>query len=276
MGDNWAASVLFNAKVMSTMLYGVQIWGWEKFHSFNWLQNEWQSLHVRTLKASMHLPASTPDIPIWLESGIWPMMFYAISRTLTFCGDLPRAKSHWINHLTGLNLPGGFNERIASLVACLPQENTNEIDRLEKQFEILLSDLSEDPRDEHNTARKVTSYLSCVRGLGKMHRRPYFYKCHLSHSEYRLCLMTRMMMINVPMFSHADFHTRTCPLCTSPFGDIEHILVECPFFHSLRHTAFQSLQVVQPHVAWLFTNRNPIAHKYIASVMSLFKSATGG
>ena len=276
LGDNWAASVLFNAKVMSTMLYGVQIWGWDKFHSFNWLQNEWQSLHVRTLKAAMHLPASTPDIPLWLESGIWPMMYYAVARTLTFSGDLPQAKSHWINHLLQLNLPGGFNERIASVISLIPEGHTSVFERLEKQFELLLADLSEDPRDEHNTARKLTSYLHCVWGRGKMHCRPYFYKHHLSHTEYRLCLMTRMMMINVPMFSNADFHDRKCPLCTSPFGDIQHILIECPFFHSLRQTAFQSLQVEEPHVAWLFTNSNPIAHKYIASVMSLFKSATGG
>ena len=278
LGDNWAASVLFNAKVMSTMLYGVQIWGWEKFQTFNWLQNEWQSLHVRTLKAAMHLPASTPDIPLWLESGIWPMMYYAISRTLTFCGDLPATKSQWIDHLVGLNLPGGFNARIASLVAGLPQDHTDELQRLEKQFETLLSAYNEDPRDETNSARKITSYLSWVRGRGVMHRRPYFYTLNLSHSEYRICLMTRMMMVKVPMFSHTDFHNRKCPLCTSPLGDIEHILMECPFFHALRQTAFQSLQVQDPgpHIAWLFTNSSPVAHKYIASVMSQFKSATGG
>jgi len=276
MGDNWAASVLFNAKVMSTMLYGVQIWGWDKFNSFDWLQNQWQSLHVRTLKAAMHLPASTPDIPLWLESGIWPMMYYAISRTLTFSGDLPAAKSHWIDHLIGLNLPGGFNERIASLVSSLPHEHKNEIERLEDQFEILLADLSEDPRDENNGARKITSYLSWVRGRGRMHQRPYFYSRDLSHSEYRICLMTRMMMINVPMFSSADFHDRKCPLCTSPCGDIEHILMECPYFQAIRQSTFQSLQVEDPHIAWLFTNSSPMAHKYIASVMSQFKSATGG
>jgi len=265
-----------NAKVMSTMLYGVQIWGWDKFHTFNWLQNEWQSLHVRTLKAAMHLPASTPDIPIWLESGIWPMMYYAISRTFTFCGSLPAAKSQWIDHLVGLNLPGGFNERIASLIAYLPDERTNEIERLEKTFDTLLSDMLEDPREEDNPARKITSYLSWVKGTGKMHKRPYFYTHNLTHSEYRLCLMTRMMMVNVPMFSNRDFHDRTCPLCTSPHGDIEHILMECPFFNGLRQAAFQSLQVQDPHIAWLFSNRNPLAHKYIALVMSHFKSATGG
>jgi hypothetical protein len=204
------------------------------------------------------------------------MMYYAIARTFTFCSDLPSAKSPWLDHLVGLNLPGGFNARIASLITALPPDHTNELDRLEKQFELLLSDLSEDPREENNSARKVTSYLAWVRGQGKMHKRPYFYTLNLSHSEYRTCLMTRMMMIKVPMFSHADFNNRTCPLCTSPHGDIEHILMECPFFHVLRQTTFQSLQVQDPHVAWLFTNNSPIAHKYIASVMSQFRSATGG
>jgi hypothetical protein len=266
--------MLFNAKVMSTMLYGVQIWGWEKFHTFNWLQNEWQSLHVRTLKAALHVPASTPDIPLWLESGMWPMMYYAIARTLTFAGDLPAVKSTWLDHLLGLNLPNGFNARLESLVACIPQEHINELDRLAKQFEILLYDILEDPRDEDNPARKVTSYLSWVSPT--VHRRPYFYQLDLSHSEYRLCLMTRLMMFKVPMFSGGAFHERKCPLCTSPYGDIEHIIMECPFFHAVRQSAFEALRVQDPHISWLFRNRNPIAHRYIASVMSLYKSATGG
>jgi len=275
LSNVWAASMVFNAKVMSTMLYGVQIWGWDKFHQFDWLQNDWQSLHVRTLKAAMHLPASTPDIPLWLESGMWPMMYYAISRTLTFAGDLPKVKSQWLDHLIDLDLPNGFNHRMRALIQCIPQEHINELERLEMQFENLLNDLLDDPRDEVVRARKVTSYLSWVRGTTKLHRRPCFYKLPFSHSQYRLLLMTRLMMVNVPMFSGADFQHRNCPLCTSPFGDIEHIIMECPFFHAVRQSAFQSLGVEDPHIAWLFTNSDFRAHEYIVEVMSLFKSATG-
>jgi len=275
LGDIWAASMLFNAKVMSTMLYGVQIWGWEKFQHFDWLQNDWQSLHARTLKAAMHLPASTPSIPLMLESGMWPMMYYAIARTLTFAGDLPAAKSTWLDHVVGLNLPNGFNERLALLIQRLPQEQINEVDRLEKQFINLLSDLKEDPREQVVGARKVASYLSWIWGRNELHDRPYFYQLHLSHSEYRLCLMTRLMMVNVPMFSGADFADRKCPLCTSQFGDIEHIIMECPYFNALRQSTFQTLNCEDPHIAWLFTSRDPRAHQYIAQVMSLFRSATG-
>jgi len=275
LSNIWAASMVFNAKVMSTMLYGVQIWGWDKFHQYDWLQNDWQSLHVRTLKAAMHLPASTPDIPLWLESGMWPMMYYAISRTFKFAGDLHLAKSQWIDHLLALNLPNGFNHRMNTLIQLLPQEHINELDRLEMQFDNLLHDLLDDPRDEVVRARKVTSYLSWVRGDTKLHRRPYFYKLPLSHSEYRILLMTRLMMVNVPMFSGAEFHLRGCPLCTSQFGDIEHIIMECPFFQAIRQSAFNDLGVEDPHISWLFTNRDSRAHEFIAEVMSLYRSATG-
>lgn len=162
-----------------------------------------------------------------------------------------------------------------ALIQRIPQEHTCELERLEKQFENLLNDLLDDPRDEVVRARKVTSYLSWVTGTKQLHKRPYFYKLPFSHSQYRLLLMTRLMMVNVPMFSGAPFQHRGCPLCTSQYGDIEHIIMECPFFHAVRQSAFQTLGVQDPHISWLFTNTDFRAHEYIAEVMSLFKSATG-
>jgi hypothetical protein len=267
--------MIFNAKVMSTMLYGVQIWGWEKFADFEWLQNEWQSLQVRTIKSALHLPVRTPDIPIYLESGMWPMMYYAIARTLTFAGDLHLANSKWLDHLISLNLPGGFNERIQSIIDRLPQEHTNEIDRLVAHFKDLLCVFAENPREETVQSRKLASYLAWVWN-DELHTRPIFHKLDLSPSEYRLALLTRLMMIDVPMFSRANFHDRKCPLCHAQYGDIEHIVLECAHFSDVRQSALHTLHLTQPiTMSKLFTSKNPTSHKFIAEVVALYKAATG-
>jgi hypothetical protein len=266
--------MIFNAKVMSTMLYGVQIWGWEKFEHWDWLQNEWQSLHVRTLKTALHLPTCTPDIPIYVESGMWPMMFYAIARTLRFAGDLPLAKSKWLDHLVALDLPHGFNERLGSLVDRLPISDDNEIDRLEDCFRVLLGLLANDPRDPDCPNRKVASYLSWVWN-GQLHKRPWFYDMHLSPSQYRQALMTRLMMVDIPMFSRSPFEDRKCPLCQAQYGDLQHILLECPHFATIRQSTFHILGNQSPSLLDLFMSWDPTAHKYIADIIAQYRTATG-
>lgn len=277
LGDIWAASMIFNAKVMSTMLYGVQIWGWDKFQNFDWLQNEWQSLHVRTLKCAMHLPASTPDIPLTIESGMWPMMHYAIARTLRFVEDLHLAKSKWLDHLVSLDLPNGLMSRMRPILHRLSVQEGDQgpaIDKLTQHFCDLLHILCDDPRSEDVQSRKVASYLAWVWNEG-LHQRPKFYDMHLSPADFRLALMARLMMVNVPMFSHAPFQNRKCPLCQSQFGDLQHILLECPHFQETRLSAFQTMDIQNPSMSNLFTSREQQVHEFIARMISLYKTATG-
>ena len=83
-------------------------------------------------------------------------------------------------------------------------------------------------------------------------------------------------MIDVPMFSRANFHDRKCPLCHAQYGDIEHIVLECAHFSDVRQSALHTLHLTQPiTMSKLFTSKNPTAHKFIAEVVARYKAATG-
>ena len=138
----------------------------------------------------------------------------------------------------------------------------------------MLHALRDDPRAEEVQSRKTASYLAWVWNEG-LHQRPPFYDLQLSPADYRLALMARLMMINVPMFSRAQFCDRKCPLCHSQFGDLKHILLECPHFQDVRLSAFHTMDVHNPSMSFLFTSMEQSVHEYIATVISLYKTATG-
>ena len=272
--DIWAASMVFNTHVLSTMLYGVQIWGWEKFATFKLWQNPWQSLHARTMKSAMHLPKSTSDIILCLESGTWPMMFYAISRVFKFAHTIRRTNSDILNHLVDRRSPGGFLDRLQVLLDRLPEGSTNK-DRLQKAFLRDLNEFNQYPRDAQCNHRRIASYLYYAWD-GKLHSRHPIHKWAMPFHEYRLCLFTRLMIVRVPMFSsNVPFAQRICPLCHDPYGDLEHLLTECPHFALVRYTKLPP-HADSPNISWVLKSKHHDIWNYVVTVLSMFRAATSG
>ena len=81
------AATMFNACVLQTLLYGSPICGGDFLSSWDWLKNPFQEMHARTLKPILHLPPSTAHVIIMLESGMYPVMFYAAKSLLNKIGE---------------------------------------------------------------------------------------------------------------------------------------------------------------------------------------------
>ena len=93
---------LFDRAVLPVILYGSEIWGFEKLDIL-------ERIHLKFCKLLLHLKQSTPDCIIYTELGRYPIALSAKVRMINFWGRLLLDKESKISHLLYKLLLINFN-----------------------------------------------------------------------------------------------------------------------------------------------------------------------
>jgi hypothetical protein len=235
------AATMFTSSVLPCLLWGFPVWGASVVTTWDWLNNAFMDMFARALKDILHLPKGLSHLIVALESGAYPVMYYAIRRLLRFSSRIPLAQSPILNALFGSPIVGGaFHvwDRVLSVFHCPWQEGLNySIRELSEHFTTLVHALRGDPRDPDCPNRKTSSYLAWM-WPGFMRRRAPFYSLHLPLHVHGTIFRTRLMLGKLPVdVSHnVPFLSRTCPCCRQPQVpcDTHHVLLDCPYFAHAR------------------------------------------
>jgi hypothetical protein len=279
-----AIATHFNANVMQTLLYGCPVWGWSFFLNWNLVHNPFQQQLSLLVKDLLHLPCNTPDVAIMCESGVWPILYYAMKQAAKFVDGLPATNSDVLLHLTNLPLPQGtvqqyksLAQRISALApgAELPQTPTHGqfLIALEQAYMNLLQEWAQDPRDPNNAHLKTSSYLQWVWN-GELHKRPKFYDVDLNVMQYNLCMHTRFLHSYLPAYHqvYKPLFQRVCPLCHSNQAgpcDLKHVLAECPYTLQIYQQTVGDLGPEALQFPYLLSSKNSDVWKYIATCLQL-------
>ena len=76
---------LFDASVQSVMMYGAEIWGWEK-------REEIERVRKRYVRWCLGVDYNTPVYSVRWETGIWSMFIGASNRAMKFDAKMARCK----------------------------------------------------------------------------------------------------------------------------------------------------------------------------------------
>jgi hypothetical protein len=282
-----AIATHFNANIMQTLLYGCPVWGWSYFLSWDLIKNPFQLQLSDLIRKVYRLPISTPHAVIMCESGVWPIMFYAMKQAAKFVDGLHDTNSHMLQHLVDLPVQGGVTQQFAALqqrisglythhhypVQPTDTEHTDFLDNLQNAYIHLLQQQAIDPRDAQCIHTKTASYLQWFWN-GKLHKRPKFYDMNLNASQYRLCLHTRFLHSYLPVYHqiYKPLQQRVCPLCHSVQSgpcDLKHVLSECPHTLQIYNQVVGELGPEALLFPQLLSSTNVDVWKYIATCLQL-------
>jgi Reverse transcriptase (RNA-dependent DNA polymerase) len=284
-----AIATHFNANIMQTLLYGCPVWGWSYFLSWDLIRNPFQCQLSQLIRTVYKLPISTPHIALMCESGVWPIMYYALKQTTKFVEGLQDTNSHMLQHLVDLPLQDGVRQRFAALQQRIhalnglqqqhpvqpdqPHQQSNFMEVLENTYTHILQQQAADPRDANCEHRKIASYLQWIWN-GKLHKRPKFYDMDLNARQYHLCLHTRFLHSYLPVYHqvYKPFQERTCPLCHSQQSgpcDLQHVLSECPHTLLIYNQTVGELGPEALLFPQLLSSNNVDVWKYIASCLQM-------
>jgi len=270
----------FNQNIMQTMLYGVGVWGWEFFSSWDWIHNPFQRKQAKLFRVILHLPINTPIAAIMCESGLWPILYYAIKHAVKHVQDLSRAGSRMLDHLVGLDVHDGIMQRYQSFLQVVsPNDPLDQpglvLDKVVDIYLDKLHGLAHDPRvadDNGRHHRKVSTYFQWMWN-GRLHSRPKFYYVDLDHDIYMTGIRTRLMDAALPVYMR--YKTRydqcICPLCHVGPCDLRHVFVDCHELSCLRDYHLAWLGGQKLRFPELFTSGDPHVWTYVHRVISQFR-----
>ena len=211
---------------------------------------------------------------------MWPILYYAIKHAVKHVQDLPRAGSKMLNHLVGLDVPGGILQRFQSFLHFVfpvgsPYEPELVLDKVLDMYLDKLRALARDPRaldDNGRHHRKLSTYFQYMWN-GRLHKRPKFYDVHLDHDIYSTGLHLRFMDAALPVYMRykSRYDSCVCPLCHLGPCDLRHVFVDCHELSCLRdyHAAWLGGHKLQ--FPALFTSGDPHVWLYIHRVISSFR-----
>ena len=238
------AATMFTSSVLPCLLWGFPIWGASIMTSWDWLANDFTNLFARALKDILHLPVGVSHLILTLESGAFPVLYYAIRRVLRFTSRIPLANSPILNALFRSRTVGGaFNvwDRVLSMFHCPWEAGLNHsLVELSAHFDTLITAIRADPRDAQCPNRKISSYLSWMWPgfAGQRALRSPFYSLGLPLHIYGIIFRTRLMLGRLPVdiLHQVPFLSRICPCCQQPGVpcDTHHVLLDCPYFAHAR------------------------------------------
>jgi hypothetical protein len=144
---------------------------------------------------------------------------------------------------------------------------------LEEAYMHTLQQQSMDPRNPDCPDRKIASYLSWIWD-GCLHKRPKFYDVDLDARQYTLCLRTRFLESNLPVYHqvYKPFINRICPLCRSAQSgpcDLQHVLAECPYTLQFYNQVVGDIGPEALIFPQLLSSKNVDVWKYIATCLQL-------
>jgi hypothetical protein len=268
INNMWATALLFNAKVLQTLNFGIQIWGQHLLTQSSWLDNSHQSLMSKFFKNALSLPASTAHIIILLESGLWPMLMYGVVRVWEFRSNLPKVDSPALEAVlayAGQDSFLSFCEQLQSRVPALAHMPAK--DAMSGAILAALQVLKVDPRNPLAPRRKIATYLSWIWDES-LHSRPAFYSVHLPWNIYRICLHARIQLISLPVHClRHPYPLRLCHLCNMAVGDLHHVLLECPHLQLSRTCYLSSVGLQHASLQTLFRSASPLVWTFIANLL---------
>ena len=270
----------FNANIMSTMLFGCGIWGWDFMlpEKADWIHNVWQSKLSNTVSEALYIPSTTATIIIMCESGIWPMVYYAIKQAVTLAHSFEQIHSHMFECAMSIHTTDGFLQNLHALLTQLhlPTEDLPPLgevmDVVHNRYIDMFNAMRIDPTLPHHPHRKISAYLSWMWN-GKLHCRVPFHKTSVSAHEYHIGLHTRIMNATIPVnvHTHKHFTDRICPLCHQGSCDMQHVFVQCSALGHIRNHYAALLGGVAIDFPRLFKSGDPRVWEYIANMISAFK-----
>ncbi len=276
-----ALATHFNANVMQTLLYGCPVWGWSYFLSWDLIHNPFQCQLSDLVRKMYKLPVSTPHIAIMCESGVWPILYYAMKQAAKFVDGLQDTNSLILQYLVNLPLHEGVRQKFAALknrISDILHQHQDMLSpdflgSLESTYMNILTAKATDPRDPLCQNRKIASYLKWFWN-GRLHKRPKFYDMDLNARQYHLCLHTRFLHSYLPVYHqvYKPFLQRVCPLCHSQqLGpcDLRHVLCECPHTLLIYNQTIGELGPEALMFPQLLLSNNADVWKYIATCLQL-------
>jgi hypothetical protein len=270
----------FNANIMSTMLFGCGVWGWDLMlpDKADWIHNAWQSRLSNTVTEVLHIPPTTATVIIMCESGIWPLVYYAIKQAVTLAHSFQHIHSQMFDCAMSMHTTGGFFDNLHALLAQLdlPYNNLPSLDEVmdvvHNKYIDMLDAMRIDPTLPHHPHRKISAYLSWMWN-GKLHCRVPFHKACVSVHEYHTGLHARMMNASIPVNVHTykHFTDRMCPLCHADVCDMRHVFVDCAAIGHIRNHYASILGGVAIGFPKLFKSGDPRVWAYVDAMLSPFK-----
>jgi hypothetical protein len=207
-----------------------------------------------------------------------------MKQTCKFVVDLPSANSEMLLHLVRLPLAHGIYQQYSGLARHISQmvpgsqlsacpEVGEFLDVLETAYIHKMKQQSLDPRIVDCPDRKIASYLSWIWD-GRLHKRPKFYDLDLDARQYSLCLRTRFLESNLPVYHqvYKPFLDRVCPLCRSVQSgpcDLQHVLAECPYTLQFYNQALGDISPEALMFPRLLRSNDVDVWRYIATCLQL-------
>ncbi len=98
----------------------------------DWIHNSWQSKLSLTVSQALHIPETTSTIMIMCESGIWPMVYYAIKQAVKLAHSFHQIHSHMFETAMRTHVSGGFFDNVHKLLTQLdlPCEDVPSLDEI--------------------------------------------------------------------------------------------------------------------------------------------------
>ena len=240
------AGNMFNSVVMPALLYGAPIWGWDIMQSADMLNDrKLQSYQGMVLKPALRLPKTASNIILCLESGMWPVYYYAVKAMLKFVHSVAECKNPIVRAmwLLGDSSPKYLSGKCLRLVNRIMPAPIDYIPTLSAFLDAVrtcmitqLQNCINDPQGEEVEERRLASYLSWVWN-NDMHSRPKFYSMFLRDTVYYSALKLRLMISGLPVHvRRGPYNTRRCCCCNQEgmIGDYEHVFLHCTHFAAIR------------------------------------------
>lgn len=271
------ASIVFNAEVMSTLLYGVEIWGWKKLLIWHALHNTFQQMHGSLIRSIMHLPSAS-DVVLLLESGTWPVMMYAMKRAMLYMSRIIDSSSALLKHIYYMPLSTSTRHHYNALLALLGNpsmdysfDDTGCTEILNTFFTDVIKHAYAHPDDPLCKTRKRSFFIHYVWN-GILHKVPPFYNLQLPFPVIRAGIKARLAF--TPFLADDDhtlpFTHRTCPFCSHAPCDGPHIYLQCPKFSVPRLCYLRQHNIPSSSLRELFQTNNPIIYYYFHHIFKMY------
>jgi hypothetical protein len=205
-----------------------------------------QSLQALVIKEALRMKGTVSTLILCLESGMWPVYYYAFKSMLKFVHSVQKSENPVMTHIWSLAIRGekDLKSRCLQLLSRVMNNEVTEIislsdalDGLRRNMQQQLNQKKQDPSDPATPERRIASYLTWVWD-DKLHRRPYFYSLPLKDDIYYPALKLRCMLSGFQVHvrhavQYADRHCKCCDMAV--VGDYNHMFLECPHYEHLRN-----------------------------------------
>ena len=231
---------VFNATVNASMSYGVQVFGYIPFESF-------ESLHRHFFKRLFRLPNSTPNYAIYVESGITPIYIQSLKANADFIVKIMRRSDRCLHKTILKNLlhtnASPFKEwkELAfnhDTTLTLSDSNIND---WEDQFANVIAKVDSKmfsanlSRATSSTARNIYRHLN-----HSLVSDSNYFRSEFTAEIISVIFRTRVEILNLNFIPHRNDLSQVCNLCNRrDTEDINHFLAVCPILQEIRRLYFQ-------------------------------------